>query len=98
VQTYIPLTPALSPAFAEAASRRQAPGEREKSAGFRLEFISHLIRGRNDDKGRCLKFVSPANAGVQSKDFIRTGPLTDEVYPIMDSLVIHNSSLIIHNS
>jgi len=24
-----PLTPALSPAFAEAASRRQAPGERE---------------------------------------------------------------------
>jgi len=24
----LPLTPALSPAFAEAASRRQAPGER----------------------------------------------------------------------
>ena len=43
---------------------------------------------RNDDKGRCLKFVSPANAGVQSKGFIRPGPLIDDVYPIMDSLVI----------
>jgi hypothetical protein len=36
VQTYVPLPPALSPAFAEAASRRQAPGERGKSAIFKL--------------------------------------------------------------
>jgi len=33
VQTYVP---PLSPAYAEAASRRQAPGEREKSAIFKL--------------------------------------------------------------
>jgi len=31
-----PLTPSLSPAFAEAASRRQAPGEREIYRGINL--------------------------------------------------------------
>jgi hypothetical protein len=33
---YIPLTPSLSPAFAEAASRREAPGEREIYRGINL--------------------------------------------------------------
>jgi len=32
----MPLTPSLSPAFAEAASRKQACGEREGVRGFRL--------------------------------------------------------------
>ncbi len=41
---------------------------------------------RNDEKGGCAKFVSPANAGVQSEGFIRTSPLIDDVYPIMGCL------------
>ena len=43
---------------------------------------------RNDKKGRPLKFVSPAKAGVQSRGFEWPDPQIDGVYIIMDSLVI----------
>ena len=45
------------------------------------------MRGRNDEKGRCLKFVSPAKAGVQPKVFKRASLQFEDVYPIMDSSV-----------
>jgi hypothetical protein len=43
---------------------------------------------RNDGKEQCLKFVSPAKAGVQSKGLKRAVTQINYVYPIMDSLVI----------
>ncbi len=48
-----PLTPALSPAFAEAASRRQAPGEREGRV-FSKEF---LILKKRESGGLARPFV-----------------------------------------
>jgi hypothetical protein len=42
---------------------------------------------RNDGKEQCLKFVSPAKAGVQSKGLKRAVTQINYVYPIMDSLV-----------
>jgi hypothetical protein len=57
------------------------------TTGFRLEFTPYLIRGRNDEKGGRLKFVSPAKAGVQSRGFKLPDPQIDNVYLIMDSLV-----------
>jgi hypothetical protein len=47
------------------------------------------MRGRNDEKGQCLKFVSPAKAGVQPKVFKRASLQFEDVYPIMDSSVTH---------
>jgi len=40
----VPLTPTLSPAFAEAASRRQAPGERGIMGSFVLENLSFVSK------------------------------------------------------
>src|SRR4030043_570304 len=42
---------------------------------------------RNDGKEQCLKFVSPAKAGVQSRGLKRAVTQINDVYPIMDSLV-----------
>jgi hypothetical protein len=46
-----------------------------------------LMRGRNDEKGRCLKFVSPAKAGVQPKVFKGASLQFEDVYPIIDPSV-----------
>jgi len=48
---------------------------------------------RNDEKGRRLKFVSPAKAGVQSRGFKWPDPQIDGAYLIMDSLVILKSDV-----
>src|SRR4030043_955971 len=46
---------------------------------------------RNDGKEQALKFVSPAKAGVQSRGLKRAVTQINDVYPIMDSLVILGS-------
>ena len=55
---YPPLTPALSPAFAETASRRQAPGEREQEVTvFKGPFSrSEIPRGgqNREERTPCL--------------------------------------------
>jgi hypothetical protein len=45
------------------------------------------FRRRNDEKERCLKIVSPAKAGAQSRGFKWPRCQTDDVDVIMDFLV-----------
>jgi hypothetical protein len=45
------------------------------------------FRRKNDEKERCLKIVSPAKAGAQSRGFKWPRCQTDDVDVIMDFLV-----------